>query len=92
MGSLRQHGLSYYRPAGNRVMVSGLLADPRVPACVITAQIAYWLRRRLPSRVRHGVWAAARPAIEREIEAGERWAEKSWSRHWQRNHPLMASR
>ncbi|HLJ55950.1 MAG TPA: hypothetical protein VKT77_13000 [Chthonomonadaceae bacterium] len=89
--TLRQTAPSYWFSRSCVVRIHGLAADPRVPAALIEAELAYWLARRAvgdnTDRIQR---ALERAGLERSVQEAMSWRRHAWTAFCGRHHPLRA--
>jgi hypothetical protein len=89
----KQCGTSYWFQRTGTVRLHGLLADRRVPDCVVEFELAYWaMRHRVGSS-----WPAIHLALQQAgfgsmADEALRWRRSSWTSFRRRRHPLNAVR
>ncbi len=87
--STKQCGTSYWFHRASTVRLHGLLADRRVPDCVVEFELAYWvMRQRLGAS-----WPAIhlglkQVGLEKTADEALRWRRSSWTTFRRRRHPL----
>ncbi len=87
--SAKQCGTSYWFQRTGTVRLHGLLADRRVPECVVDFELLYWVMRRRIG----GSWPAIHLALkqagfEKTADEALRWRRSSWTSFRRRRHPL----
>jgi hypothetical protein len=87
--SLRQTAPSYWFSKSRTVRLHGLLADPRVPVCVVENEVAYWLACRSFGESVPKIQNAFRFAgLQRTAEEANLWRRRHWNRFRSNHHPL----
>ena len=87
--SVRQTAPSYWYSKSRLVRLHGLLADQRIPDCVLEAEIAYWLARRLFGESAPKMQNAfCQAGVQQTVEAAVEWRRRNWNRFRNKYHPL----
>lgn len=85
----RQAGLSYWYHREKVLRLHGLLADRRVPDCVVEFELTYWAIRLRTSSSWEVIQRAMVAAGMGELASNAlAWRRKSWTAFKKRNHPL----
>jgi hypothetical protein len=85
----RQSGLSYWYSKEKMVRVHGLLADRRVPSCVVDFELTYWTARLLYGdnwNILNPV--IARAGLEPTMNDALRWRRAAWTAFRKRHLPV----
>jgi hypothetical protein len=87
--TIRQTAPSYWFGQSRVVRVHGLLADPRVPVCLLEYEIAYWLARRTVGENGNKILRALSLAgLAHTSDEAICWRKRSWTAFRNRHHPL----
>jgi hypothetical protein len=91
--STKQCGTSYWFHRTGTVRLHGLLADRRVPDCVVEFELVYWAMRHRVG----GSWPAIHMALKQAgfgstADEALRWRRSSWTAFRRRRHPLNDAR